>query len=166
MQRRLNRFFLASIVLTTLLAGPAFISGRVNAQASNYTFLDSSGNFGSYGTTPGPVQCRYSGNLLSNIVYPGAVKVKARSIHNTQQVHVSHRLYQRLANGSLQFRSEAAGTTATVNKTTFTNVGLGSLSNIVTGPDWVYGHMIRWYTPSTTNVEGWVIIYYTSYQNY
>jgi hypothetical protein len=162
----MTRLLIAGILLTTLVAGLESGPETANAQVTPIN-LGSSGNIGTFLLDSSPVKCSYfSSGSLYDIRAQGALRVKARQTFSlpTQKVVGSIRLYQRLANNTYQFRSEAPIGSVTAGKVSYSNLGPGAITNVVTGPDWVLAHKITWYKTDNVTVDGWVIVAYPSYQ--
>jgi hypothetical protein len=163
----MTRLFIAGILLATLVAGLQLRPESASSQAAPIVISGPSGHIGPYALDANPIRCKYfSSGSLYEISAQGPIRVKAYASHNlpNQKVVVTTRLYQRLANGSPQLRAEVPGGTVSASKTTFASISVGALTNVVTGPDWVLAHYIRWYKSDNVTVDGYVVVQYPSYQ--
>ena len=167
MHRCIFRLLFTGVILAALIAVPLTRPHFASSQQVPIIISGPTGHIGLYTLDADPVDCKYfSSGSLSGINPDGPIRVKAYQNHSvpTQKVGSTIRLYQRLANGSYQFRSEAFAGSVTASKTTDSNLGAGAITNVITGPDWILAHKITWYKTDNVTADGSIIVAYPSYQ--
>jgi hypothetical protein len=174
---RRPRHLLVMVIFFTILSSPLALPApaRTAAQGGDISaaafVMGQGGLIGSYGLPepPGwnPVTCIHFGTGGGQTVmsFPGLITVAARPGQAPQIVHVSFRVYQRLANGSFTFVQGGPTVAPTV-----TSSSLPTLVNFKTqfvpqlGPDYVFAAYIEWLAADDVTVEGWVLTGFSWYQ--
>jgi hypothetical protein len=133
--------------------------------------LSRTGKVGGYGLGEPPgyygARCRYDatgngGDGSVTLGYLTKPTVSAHTDYDTQNVSVTTKVYQVLADGTLQFVTSPGGIGKIVGPDPTPMSAISA--SVPAGPTYVLGYTISWWNQAISAVEGTVEVIYTSYR--